>query len=656
MNEFRKSQQVPKSELNRSKEIIRKLDELEKIYNPQRQDLDKRTNVLRSGANIYLNVMLITGLIFSLNDSSKGTVDSTITGRIKSIESTRLKTNRAGRENKKNRDIVACCVSTDRVHNSKNFFNIFRSDKIQGLYNERKSNLVLMKFAIDFLREFDMYGISSELDDKLSPEESRRRLQQMKNDCQIILDNIENYYKEEGTNLSEEEFPIRDWLQVMCEDLMQQEVERAIKTLDKEIQRLEKEQGDAESIFEANLNKVNLTNLRMRKDMLDAKTPHTQKELITILNGVIDEERMELYKSVLQYLKEREIEESYDDNTNKASSSKEKTYCEILMLILYQLTKLEFVKENQYEGLIYHSIWTNLQNQIQLYKHCEVNHGTYGNITFENLQELLTNLTRLNARLSDPLQYEISKYQMKYSLKSIIQAYKGTDMIVSEEKIKPNGYVADHYDFEDFEIKTMTHFRERVATIGSASYTNGRIDNKEEKKKAISRLNYGKYMLKVAERPPIIKYAEKTKRLGEKLTLDDLLKKHIQGRQDTLEVKAGIKKWREEVLSIIPRYFTAVYNKEKNIVEIEFLSEVKNVNKLYSETSILQIREEVKQKTEELKQLGFLSNEPFKIEISRTQYRDFFQYELKNLKDKIDTELNPKLQDNQKTQGMTQEV
>lgn len=656
MNEFIKSQQVPKSELNRSKEIIRKLDELEKIYNPERQELDRRTNILRSGDNIYLNVMLITGLLFSLNDSSKGTVDSTITGRIKSIESTRLKTNRAGRENKKNRDIVACCVSTDRVHNSKNFFNIFRSDKIQGLYNERKSNLVLMKIAIDFLREFDMYGISSELDDKLSPEESRRRLQQMKNDCQIILDNIEIYYKEEGTNLSEEEFPIRDWLQVMCEDLMQQEVERAIKNLDKEIERLEKEQGDAESTFEENLSKVNLTNLRMRKNMLDAKANHTQKEIITILNGVIAEERMELYKSVLQYLKEREIEESYDDNTNKVANSKEKTYCEILMLILYQLTKLEFVKENQYKGLVYQNIWRNLQNQIELYKHCEVDHGTYGNITFENLQKLLTNLIRLNARLSDPLQYEISKYQMRYSLKSIIQAYKGTDLIVSEEKIKPNGYVADHYDFEDFEIKTMTHFRERVATIGSASYTNGRIDNKEEKKKEISRLNYNKYILKTTERPPIIKYAEKTKRLGKKLTLDDLLKKHIRERKDAPEVKVGIKKWRKEVLPIIPRYFTAVYNKEKNIVEIEFLSEVKNVNKLYSETSILQVREEVKQKTEDLKQLGFLSDGPLKIEISRTQYRDFFQYELKSLKDIIDTELNPKPQNNQKPQGMIQET
>ncbi len=656
MNEFRKSHQVSKSELNRSKEIIRKLDELEQIYNPERQNLDRRTNILRSGDNIYLNVMLITGLLFSINDSSKGTVDSTITGRIKSIESTRLKTNRAGRENKKNRDIVACCVSIDRVHNSKNFFNIFRSDKIQGLYNERKSNLVLMKIAIDFLREFDMYGISSELDDKLSHEESRRRLQQMKNDCQIILDNINTYYKEEGTNLSEEEFPIREWLQVMCEDLMQQEAERAVKTLDKEIERMEKEQGDAESTFEENLSKVNLNNLKMRKNMLDTKTSHTQKELITILNGVIDEERMELYKSVLQYLKEREIEESYDDNTNKVESSKEKTYCEILMLILYQLTKLEFVKESQYKGLIYQNIWRNLQNQIELYKYCEVDHGTYGNITFENLQKLLTNLIRLNARLSDPLQYEISKYQMRYSLKSIIQAYKGTDLMVCEEKIKPNGYVADHYDFDDFEIKAMTHFRERVATIGSASYTNGRIDNKDEKKKEISNLNYGRYMLKIPERPPIIKFAELTTRLGKKLSLDDSLKKYIQENQNTAEVKAGIEKWRKKVLGIIPRYFSARYNEEKNVVEIEFLSEVKNVNKLYSETSILQVREEVKRKTKQLKKLGFLLDEPLKIEVSRTQYRDFLQYELKNLKNKIDTKLNPKEQDDQKTKGMAPEA
>lgn len=446
MNDFRKCQKVSDEELNKNNEIIRFLDELEQRYNPDRQTIDERTNVLRSGDNIFLNVMLITGLLYSLNDNSRGIVDTTVTGRIKSIESTRLKNKRAGRKNKLNRDIVACCVTTDRVHNSKNFFNIFRSDKIQGLYNARKSNLDLMKLTIEFLKEMDIYGISSELDDVLSVEESKRRLQEMKSNSEKILDNINRYYDEDESNLLEEGFPVRECLQVMCEDLMQQEIEKARENLYKEIKMNTKKQSTLEGEFEKDFNKINLDNLRIRKKMLEAKPDYTQEELIVLLNGIINKENVELYRATLQHLKEKEIEEQYNNNSNKAESSKEKTYCELLMLILYQLTKLEFVKKDQYEGLTYHNIWTDLHNQLEQYKHCEVDHGTYGNITFENLEKLLTNLTGLNARLSDQLQYEISKYQMRYSLKSIIQSYKGNDYIKCEEKVKPNGYVAIHYD------------------------------------------------------------------------------------------------------------------------------------------------------------------------------------------------------------------
>lgn len=647
MNEFRKSQQVSSERINKSKQIIRKLDKLEKIYNPESQKLDRRTNILRSGDNIYLNIMLITGLLFSINDNSKGIVDATITGRIKSIDSTTKKSIRPERENKKNKDIVACCISTDIVHNSKNFFNIFRSDKIQGLYNERKSNLALMKLAIDYLREFDMYGVSSELDDELSIEESRHRLQGLKRDCQKILDNINIYYKEDENNLQDVEFPVRDCLQVMCEDLMQQEIDRAISALDKEIARLMKNQENVESKFEENLNQINLNNLKMRRSMIDENIGNTKKELITILHGVIDESKMNLYMTVLQHLKDKEIEEIYNTSNIKEPSSKEKKYCELLMLILYQLTKLEFVKVDKYEGLIYQSICSNLHNQLELYKYCEVDNGKYGNITFENLQKLLTNLTRLNARLSDQLQYEISKYQMRYSLKSVIQSYKGSDFVECDEKIRPNGYVADHYDFEDFELKTMTHFRERVATIGSASYSNGRIDNVEEKKKKITRLDYNKYILKVAEKPPIIKHATTINRLDKKISFNNSIKSYIKERRYTPEMQEKIAQWRKSVLGIIPRYFRGKYIKEKNIVEIEFLSEAQNVEKLYSETSILQVREETKRRVQELNELGFLSDEPLKIEMSRAQYKEFLQYQLNDLKKVIKDKINPKPQDEQ---------
>lgn len=194
----------------------------------------------------------------------------------------------------------------------------------------------------------------------------------------------------------------------------------------------------------------------------------------------------------------------------------------------------------------------------------------------------------------------------------------------------------------DFEIKTMTHFRERVATFGSASYTNGRIDNKDEKKKEIKRLNFGKYIFKAAEKPYRIKQAQVNRELKRRLSLDDVHKnyiKYIQERSDSDMIKEKIKKWRENVLAIVPRYFSARYDREKDIVEIEFLSEVGNVNKLYSETSVLQVRENVKRNTNTLRKLGFLSDEPLIITLSRSQYKDFFQYDLKDLKGKIDAKL-----------------
>ena len=143
--------------------------------------------------------------------------------------------------------------------------------------------------------------------------------------------------------------------------------------------------------------------------------------------------------------------ELIEDGEGKEESN-EKRYCELLILVLYQLTKLEFIKDGQYEGLIYNNMSTNLHNLLREYKNCEIDKGTYGNVTFESLQKLTTNLIRLNARLSDQLQFEIAKYEMDYYLKSIIKQFTGIENLDSEEKIKPNGYVSFHYDADSFEI------------------------------------------------------------------------------------------------------------------------------------------------------------------------------------------------------------
>ena len=87
MSDFKESVKVSLDKMNKNSDIIRNLDKQEEIYNPNTEIMSKRTNVLRSGENVFLNVMLISGLLFSLNDSSKGIVDSSIIGRVKSPES-----------------------------------------------------------------------------------------------------------------------------------------------------------------------------------------------------------------------------------------------------------------------------------------------------------------------------------------------------------------------------------------------------------------------------------------------------------------------------------------------------------------------------------------------------------------------------------------
>lgn len=432
MNDFREKfqQNLKVEELNKNNEIIRKLDELEKIYNPDRQSLAKRTRVLRSGENVFYHTMLIAGLLFKLEDSTKGIVDTTIVGRVKSVDSIEKKENRKGRENKQNGDIIAYNVITERIHNSGNFVNVFlQSNKIQGLYNERKSNLDIMNMTVEFIKSFEKYGISSELDEGLpadkAREQSEKRLRDMKETCNEILKNIKVYDRED--KVLSNEFPIKEYLQVMCGDLLQQEMTRARIALYVEKINLERKVKDEDlAKEEKDITKISLKNIKTRIKLLESRKDWTTGALIELYTGVIDKERTDLYIEIMEYLKDKEIE---SDHTEEQESSNEKRYCELLMLILYQLTKLEFTRDGQYKGLIYNNIWMNLHNQLREYKNSEIDHGSYRNVTFESLQKLTTNLTRLNARLSDPLQYEISKYEMEHYLKSVIKMFKGIEVI-----------------------------------------------------------------------------------------------------------------------------------------------------------------------------------------------------------------------------------
>lgn len=647
MSNFRDEIKVSKEEINTSREIIKKLNEQEQVYNPNTLMMSDRTNFLRSGENVFYNMMLISGLLFSLNDTSKNIIDASIIGRVKSPESITKKETRKGRENKINGDIIAYNIIIDRIHNSDDFYNVFRSNKVQSLYNERKSNIDLMQMVVDFINSFEMYGISSELDETLTDEETKKisksRLENMKESCIKVAENIEKYNKEDPSNANG--IPVNQAMRIMCEELLEKEISNAINGLYSEKKQLEK--NTKKEISSEEMIQITKNNLRIIKSkikILETKKNWKTEELVEILSGKIDKERVMLYIPIIEQLKKEEFDALISKNSQENDESNEKKYCKLLMLVLYQLTKLEFVKEGQYEGLVYNNIVTNLHNLLKEYKNCEINKGTYGNVTFESLQKLTTNLIRLNARLSDQLQFEIAKYEMEYYLKPIIMQYTDKEDIIGDEKVKPNGYVSIHYDIGNFEIKLTTRYRDRVASKGSAAYGSGRIDNKNEKKREIKRLSYKKYDIKPTELKdiPIIKNAKVNLKLAKKIseikTLED-------GKDMYLEYgeQYKLKCWRRELLKSTPRYFVAKY--EKDMVKIEFLGALENVEKYYSETSVIQIRDEVKTLVQSIKKQGeqrvrngkepLLSNEPYVIEISRDQYHNFINYELKNLKMKV---------------------
>ena len=512
-----------------------------------------------------------------------------------------------------------------------------------------------MQMVVDFVNSFEMYGISSELDESLTVEEtkeiSKKRLDSMKENCEKIQENIDKYNEEDP--VKSKGLPLDQSMRIMCEELLKKEIQNAIQDLYSEKCKIEKEIKDSkENLSEEMLSikRSNLKSLRAKTNLLESRKNWRTEELIELLSGKIDKEKIRLYIPIIEQLKKKEIEEMIQTSEQKREVSIEKKYCQLLILVLYQLTKLEFTKEGQYEGLVYNNVWTNLHNLLKEYKNCEIDKGSYGNITFESLQKLTTNLIRLNARLSDQLQFEIAKYEMDYYLKPIIKQFTGREDFVGDEKIKSNGYVSTHYDADSFEIKVTTHYRDRVASKGSAAYGSGRIDNKNEKKREIKRLSYKRYLLKPVGRKevPIIKRAKFNSNLVNKIKEF----RQLNGNEEEIEFKEtnkeyGLQKWKKELLKSTPRYFLAKY--DNNVVRIEFFGALQNVEKYYSETSVIQIRDEVKMMIEDIREFGkerakkgkkeILFDESYFIEISRNQYHDFVNYELRELKNKIDEKL-----------------
>lgn len=191
----------------------------------------------------------------------------------------------------------------------------------------------------------------------------------------------------------------------------------------------------------------------------------------------------------------------------------------------------------------------------------------------------------------------------------------------------------------DVEIKTTTHYRDRVATYGSAAYGNGRIDNKNEKKREIRRLSYKRYLFKPVEkeRCPRVKQVKVKKEMESMFNhITDTIRFTNEG---WAKREFAINNWRRDILRITPRYLSAAYDEKEDVIKVEYLGTLQNVIKFYSETSVIAIRNEVKEKIAEIERLGLLPDKPLIITITRSQYQDFVRNEMKPLQSKIEAEL-----------------
>lgn len=414
MNDFKEGLVVPTEKLNKNNEIIRKLDELEKIYNPKIKEQSTRTQVLRSGENILFNIMLVSGMLFGLNNSRtiQNTIDTTISGRIKSIESEKLKEERNGRKDKQNGDIFAFNLVIDRVHNSKSFPNVFMSDEIQALYNERKLNLAIMKMIVQYIESFDEYDITAELDEDLTGEELKKKLEDIKQDCRIIEENIKIYNDED--NIGHEGFSVDDTMRKICTNLFEEEINKVKQHVEK-LEKEKKEKGCTEKM--KRMLKASIFVFNEQIDSLE-KNEDLEDVIVDVDDAIA---HAQMCKTLLKYLENKRIEEMLKGNEQEDGNKK---YCEISILLLYQLLQLEFV-----EGINYEKMRNTLYVHLKEYKNAELDASKskyrYSNVTLESLQTLTKNLKKLNARLSDPLQYEISKYFMKQYINPIIRIFKG---------------------------------------------------------------------------------------------------------------------------------------------------------------------------------------------------------------------------------------
>jgi hypothetical protein len=686
--EFKNDLKVNTKNVLDTKGMIERLEADTKKYKGVEEE-QSLIDIFRSGEMMTFDTLLSAGLLFKLYETCGATIDAHVLTRIKSQFSIQEKTQRQGRIYGDDLgDIIGSSLIVDRVHNYTDIVNIFNSSDVQISYNERQSNIRLLKEVSEFILSLNVEenNIASDLDDNYSKNnhELVSRLNTNKKDCKAIIKNCDTYLEESHTSTERQGMPINRTLKSMCRYLMNEEIQRAINnisiTLQRELkgkQKIEEQLNELSQYGEDNTPKANMLNellsVQMQKigmivqqmDLLEkSRDSKNIAQLKILLSSSMNTDRIELLEEIDEY-----VSGQIDQGNTIKDSSPEKKYCEYLAIILYQIKKLEFVNEmDRFKGKTYETIEHSLYTQLAEYRDAEIEGNPYRNITFNDFQKLTTNLRRLNSRLSDKLQHNILDYSLQLYLNDVIKQFTGEYPSEPDFKIKKNGYVATHINIYmikkiineqlirlNKELKLVTHHRDLESTTGSAAYGSGRLQNMKAKTRRVELLKVKtiKYNTKASKGSHIRAtnwHGNTSKQLKRARNINYISNLLINTNvantpfaklvQNTTKEKSewenrGKEKWQNELFAVIPRYSRMEYDKDSDSINVEFFSDYRNVEKYYTETNLPIKRKNTLQRLEKLREDGLISDNATRITISHSQYRYFMRNGLEDLKKSI---------------------
>lgn len=558
--EFREKIKEASHRFNGANEISEKDQEKHK-------KMVERTKVYLSPESITLDAYILAGLCFRINDRCNGNIGYEFTTRAKSPASTLKKQERfdkqvsdGKRKSSELYDIIASKLVIERVKEEEELLNTF-SPETREKYYERKKNIDLMGSIINFFNnQADIGGFYSEYDK---------------------------------------------------EETLQGKIEALKKSFNEDF-------GD------------NIHRYRNNVDIESIQRPDLETESIQIIRELRrenkDRKKDEAYKKIIKFL-------SAEQTSSKNIEDDQEEYYKYLIVLLGRMRRLEYKEcENSYK-----EIDDALKLEVHTFSDL-IEKGFNDNVTLEYLEGLEKWCKKMNAQLSDKLQRQIISELMDDSMYlefpnqnlSVAMEEKPDHTINVEQKTKSNGYVSDHYTLVQkigkklkikWELQATTRHRAKVASIGTASYGGGRLENNAEKERPVK----------------LMPRYEKNKKYTD---TDGNLKKCMviegYGRLDSM-TEEQFAEWREKLESVTPRYFKTRYNPENDSVEFTFHSMYKNANIYFGETNNRKMRQKIDEGFEIIESEKLLDCTEHKITLTREQYRKFMEGDgLKKLVESIE--------------------